>query len=45
MIRRLWCHAFAAAVGFGLGWLVADAYVRGRFENDAGGAPWEFPPH
>lgn len=44
-MRRAWVTAAGLAVGFVVGWLVADAFVRGRFEDGAPGAPWEFPPH
>lgn len=42
-VRRLWVDAATFAAGFALGWLVADAWVRGRLEDGAPGDPWEFP--
>lgn len=34
--RRLWVDAVLLAVGWCLGWVAADAWLRGRYENDAG---------
>lgn len=37
-MRRLWLDALGLAVGFAVGWVVADAVVRGRLENDGPGS-------
>lgn len=42
-LARWWWLALVAAVGFALGWVIADSYVRSRFENDAPGGLFDYP--
>lgn len=42
-LARWWWLALVAAVGFAAGWVVADAWVRSRFEDDAPGHLYDFP--
>lgn len=41
-LRRLWGHAAIFAAGWCLGWVVADAWVRGRLEDGAPGGLLDF---
>lgn len=41
-LRRLWVDAAIFAAGWCLGWVVADAWVRGRLEDGAPGGLLDF---
>lgn len=41
-LRRAWLDALCLSVGFAVGWVIADSWVRGRLEQDAPGGLLEF---